>query len=72
MNKIAVLDDDIHWGLAVQRFFRQEFLVSVFTQPEPFFRVADQYQLVIVDFFLAKTGESTRENFGYRINHRLK
>lgn len=72
MYKIAVLDDDIRWGLAIQRFFRNEFSVSVFTEPEPFFVQVHEYQLVIVDFFLASTRDSEREIDGYGVIYRLK
>lgn len=50
MYKIAVLDDDEHWGLAVQRFFRNDFEVSIFTTAFRLLREVESYNLVIVDF----------------------
>ncbi len=72
MHKIAVLDDDLRWGLEVQQFFRNEFLVSVFTEPEPFLARVDQYQLLIVEFCLASTLGSARQIDGYCVISRLK
>lgn len=72
MHKIAVLDDDLQWGLEVQQFFRNEFLVSVFTEPEPLLAIADQYQLLIVEFCLASTLGSARQIDGYCVICRLK
>ncbi|MBD2119493.1 response regulator transcription factor [Trichocoleus sp. FACHB-262] len=72
MHKIAVLDDDVNWSLSVQRFLRKEFLVTVFTDPNHFFAVAAQYDLVIVDFVLDPLPESENKLDGYGIIHRLK
>ena len=72
MHKIAVLDDDIYWSLAVQRFLRKEFLVTIFTDPAHFFAVADQYDLVIIDFVLTPLPDSENKLDGYGIIHRLK
>src|SRR6476646_2292414 len=72
MYKIAVLDDDIYWSLSVQRFLRKEFLVTVFTDPDHFFAVAAQYDLVIIDFVLAPLPDAETKLDGYGIIHRLK
>ena len=50
MYKIAVIDDDEHWGLAVKRFFRNEFEVSIFTSVSRLLQEVESYDLVIVDF----------------------
>ena len=72
MYKIAVLDDDVYWSSSVQRFLRKEFLVTIFTDPNHFFAVAAQYDLVIVDFVLAPLPDSQDKLDGYGIIHRLK
>lgn len=41
MDKIAVVDDDELWGLAVQRFFRTDFEVSIFTKASTFLHKAE-------------------------------
>lgn len=50
MYKIAVVDDDELCGLAIQRFFRREFEVSIFTKVSSFLREPCLYDLVIVDY----------------------
>jgi CheY-like chemotaxis protein len=50
MFKIAVLDDDQQWGLAIQRFFRNEFEVSIYVDAYSFLLQAHEYDLAIVDF----------------------
>ncbi|MBW4488471.1 MAG: hypothetical protein KME12_11840 [Trichocoleus desertorum ATA4-8-CV12] len=72
MYKIAVLDDDVYWSLSVQRFLRKDFLVTIFTDPNHFFTVAAQYNLVIIDFVLDPLSESGNQLDGYGIIHRLK
>lgn len=72
MYKIAVLDDDIYWSLAVQRFLRKEFLVTIFTDPNHFLEVVGQYDLVIVDFVLTPQSDAQNKLDGYGIIYRLK
>jgi DNA-binding response OmpR family regulator len=72
MYKIAVLDDDVYWSLAVQRFLRKEFLVTIFTDPNHLFEVAEQYNLVIIDFVLSPQPDAQNKLDGYGIIHRLK
>lgn len=49
--KIAVLDDDERWCLAIQRFFRASFDVTTFTDTQSFWQSAlETYDLVIIDF----------------------
>ena len=56
MVKIAVLDDDKHWCLAVQRFFRDTFEVSIFN--DAYSLLADlekdpkRYELIMIDLSL--------------------
>lgn len=56
MCKIAVLDDDEFWCLAVQRFLRNHFEVSTFGYAnlllEELAKDANQYNLVMVDLSL--------------------
>lgn len=59
MEKIAVLDDDKHWCLAVQRFFRDTFEVSIFS--DAYSLLADlekdpkRYELIMIDLSLPPT-----------------
>lgn len=55
MYNIAVLDDDEHWSLAVQRFFRNDFEVAIFTIASRLLREVESYDLVIVDFSIPPT-----------------
>lgn len=50
MYKIAVLDDDEHWCLTIQRFFRREFVVSTYYDVHAFLPQANLYDLVVIDF----------------------
>lgn len=50
MYKVAVVDDDELWGLAVQRFFRKEFEVVIFTRAASLLQKVELYDLVIIDF----------------------
>lgn len=50
MHKIAVLDDDEHWCLAIQRFFRKGFEVSAYGDVQTFLSQANLYDLAIIDF----------------------
>lgn len=52
MFKIAVLDDDEQWGFVIQRFFRNEFEVSIYVDVYSFLPKAHEYDLAIVDFSL--------------------
>lgn len=50
MYKVAVVDDDELWGLAVERFFRKEFEVSIFTKTTSLLQKVELYDLVLIDF----------------------
>jgi CheY-like chemotaxis protein len=50
MYKVAVVDDDELWCLAVQRFFRKEFEVFIFTKMTRLLQTVELYDLVIIDF----------------------
>ncbi|MBD2042189.1 response regulator [Microcoleus sp. FACHB-672] len=54
MYKVAVLDDDEYWCLAIQRYFRKEFEVSIFLEVENFLNKASQFDLAIVDFSIPR------------------
>lgn len=54
MYKIAVLDDDEYWCLAIQRYFRKEFDVSIFLDVENFLSKASEFDLAIVDFSIPR------------------
>ncbi len=57
MYRIAVLDDDERWCLALQRFSRNELEIFVFSYAEPLVKnllqQIEQYDLILVDFSLA-------------------
>ena len=50
MYKIAVLDDDEHWCLAIQRFFRKSFEVSTYGDVHSFLAQSITFYLVIIYF----------------------
>lgn len=54
MYKVAVLDDDEYWCLAIQRYFRKEFEVSIFLDVENFLSKASEFDLAIVDFSIPR------------------
>ena len=73
LPKVAVLDDDEHWCLAIQRFFRTSFDVTIFTDAQSFLNSAiDSYDLVIVDFTIAPNHRHERSTNGIEIIHQLK
>ncbi|MGA7933636.1 MAG: response regulator [Kovacikia sp.] len=54
MYKIAVLDDDETWNIAVTRFFsRQGFQVKSFTNASEFLAEAQEFDLALIDFYLS-------------------
>ncbi|XHX76286.1 MAG: response regulator [Stenomitos frigidus ULC029] len=54
MPKVAVLDDDKAWCVAIKRFFRANFEVTTFTDAQSFLNAAiESYDLVIIDFTIA-------------------
>lgn len=61
--KIAVLDDDENWCLAIQRFFRGEFEVSVYKEDiDGFLMEADRYDIAIIDFSIPRARFEARTN----------
>lgn len=56
MLKIAVLDDDEHWCLAISRFFRNTFEISTFSHATSLLQELEkepkQYDLIMVDLSL--------------------
>lgn len=52
MYRIAVVDDNEAWRLAVQYLLQEDFQVSTFADPHSFFKLAEQFDLVLVDFSL--------------------
>ena len=71
MYKIAVIDDDELWSLAIQRFFRKDFEVSVFRQVSSFLRESCNYDLVIVDFSIP-TANYEKDTDGCQLINHLK
>ncbi len=60
MYKIAVVDDDEHWCLAVKRFFEKSFEVTIFQQvPYSLHELVD-YDLVIVDYSIPPAVDDLR------------
>lgn len=72
MHKIAVIDDDEYWGLAIQRFLRNDFEVKVFTSGRTFFKNAEEFDLVIVDFTILPSGKFENIVNGYELIQSLK
>ena len=71
--KVAVLDDDEHWCLAIKRFFRMHFEVTTFTETQSFLKAAlDSYDLVIIDFTIAPNHRHETATNGIEIIHQLK
>ncbi len=56
MDKIAIIDDDQLWCLAVQRFFRNSFEVSIFNDATSLLKDIEtgvnQYELIMIDLSL--------------------
>jgi CheY-like chemotaxis protein len=56
MHKIAVIDDDEYWCLAIKRFLRNTFEVSTFSHPASLLKELEQepkrYDLLMVDLSL--------------------
>lgn len=50
MYKLAVVDDDKYWCSAIERFFRVEFEVVVFTKVSTFLKKSIDYDVVLVDY----------------------
>ena len=69
MHKIAVVDDDEYWCLAVQRFFRRDFEVSVFKGVDRFLSKAGQYELAIIDFSIPPARYETSMTGSELIRH---
>ncbi len=69
MKKIAILDDDNYWGIALQRFFKKDFEVSIFTEVDRFLRKASQYELAIVDFSIPSARYETNMTGSEVIRH---
>ncbi|MBC7969353.1 MAG: hypothetical protein H7Z11_04335 [Verrucomicrobia bacterium] len=73
MPRIAVLDDDEYWCLAIQRFFRADFDITTFTDAQSFLDSAlDSYDLVIIDFTIAPNHRHETSTNGIEIIHQLK
>lgn len=73
MPKVAVLDDDETWCLAIKRFFRTHFDVTTFTDAQSFLNSAlDSYDLVIIDFTIAPNHRHETSTNGIEIIHQLK
>ncbi len=50
MYKIGVVDDDVVYCFAIQRFLSREFVVSVFTKFSSFLQEKGSYDLLIIDY----------------------
>lgn len=65
MYRIAVLDDDERWCLALQRFSRNKLEILVFSYAEHLVKnlvqQIEQYDLILVDFSLAPARHSLDE-----------
>ncbi len=73
MQKIAVLDDDENWCLAVARFFRNDFDVDTFTDTQSFLAASlESYDVVIIDFAISPTLRYERQVSGIDLIDQLK
>jgi DNA-binding response OmpR family regulator len=73
MQKIAVLDDDEHWCLAIKRFFRNDFEVVTFTNAQNFLDSAiESYDGIMIDFAISPTLRYERQVSGIEIINQLK
>jgi DNA-binding response OmpR family regulator len=71
--KIAVLDDDQSWNVAVKRFFsRHGFEVKTYENPADFMNEAQQYDLALIDFYLSSSPDAINDLNGYAIIRHLK
>ncbi len=71
--RIAVLDDDENWCLAVKRFFRASYEVSTFTDVQSFLASPiESYDLVIVDFTIAPNHRYEQFSNGIEVIQQLK
>ncbi|MBW4691762.1 MAG: hypothetical protein KME27_08325 [Lyngbya sp. HA4199-MV5] len=71
--KVAVLDDDENWCLAIQRFFRASFDVTTFTDVQSFLNSPlESYDLVMIDFTIAPNHRHETATNGIEIIHQLK
>lgn len=51
MNQVAILDDNETWSFALAYVLEQYgFVVTVFSDPSRFLKVADQFDLALIDF----------------------
>lgn len=69
MYKVAILDDDNYWSLALQRFFQKDFEVFIFTEVDRFLSKAGQYDLAIVDFSIPSARYETNMTGSEIIRH---
>jgi DNA-binding response OmpR family regulator len=71
--KIAVLDDDRAWNVAVKRFFtRHGFQVETYENPSDFLNEAQNYDLALIDFYLSSSPDAVNDLNGYAIIRHLK
>lgn len=59
MNTIAVVDDDIHWCFAVERFFKNKFEIYRFPTASEFLKQSFDFDLVIVDYSIPYLSDET-------------
>jgi DNA-binding response OmpR family regulator len=73
MQKIAVLDDDEHWCLAIKRFFRNDFEVVTFTNAQNFLdSTIESYDGIMIDFAISPRLRYERQVSGIEIINQLK
>ncbi|NJR41000.1 MAG: response regulator [Leptolyngbyaceae cyanobacterium CSU_1_4] len=74
MYKLAILDDDHHWCLVVQRFLKQDYDITIHKSVSSFLYEFDnlsQYDVLLIDFVLP-TARHEPELDGVEIIARLK
>ncbi|GAB4280143.1 MAG: hypothetical protein Fur0025_07880 [Oscillatoriaceae cyanobacterium] len=70
--KIAILDDDRLWCLAVKRFFRSEFEVDNFADSHTLINNIHNYKLVIVDFSITPFDKMEKFTNGRELIQHIK
>lgn len=71
MHTVAVVDDDIRWCHAIERFFRNEFEVYTFPTASAFLNQLFDYDIVMVDYSIPPI--SSEEYIeGCQLIHHLK
>lgn len=73
MYRIAVVDDDEAWNLAIKRFLSKHgYDVQTYLNPLDFVDEAKKFDLAFIDFYLASSQEGQSDFNGYLLIRQLK